>query len=218
VKKIADRKFLSLFDDKAASAISDLRFERCVFTNCVLADTKDPSKRSHVRNVQLADCSEVGCSVGPAILEDVLIDGLKTSDLFIIWGALFRHVILRGRVGSIKINALPDIDESKPDLVAPFQRARDEFYKKTDWAIDISDAVVSSFDATGIPARLFRRDPLSQAVVRRRNVEGAAWRKRVARGNPWMDTIDVVFEDDPPEDTVLVAPKAARKAKFQAMV
>jgi hypothetical protein len=40
----------------------------------------------------------------------------------------------------------------------------------------------------------------------------------VARGNPWIEILDVTFEDDPPDDTVLVAPKAARKSKRQAMI
>jgi hypothetical protein len=35
----------------------------------------------------------------------------KTADLLIVWGALFRRVTRQGRVGSIKINPYPDIDE-----------------------------------------------------------------------------------------------------------
>lgn len=54
--------------------------------------------------------------------------------------------------------------------------------------------------------------------MRRKHVTGKAWRRRVARGNPWIEILDVTFEDDPPDDTVLVAPKAARKSKRQAMI
>jgi hypothetical protein len=219
MKNIGGKKFLSLFDDRGPSVFADLSFEDCTFTNCVLADTNSPDKRSHVRNVHLTDCKAVGCSIGPAVLEDVIVEGLSTSDLLIVWGALFRHVTLRGRVGSIKINQYPDIDESNPALTKRFDRDRQGFYDATDWALDISEAIAGSFDATGIPARLIRRDPVTQAVVRRENVRGNAWRKKVAKWNTyWVDVIDVIFEDNPPEDAVLVAPRAARKTRLQQLV
>ena len=219
VQTVSNRRFLSQFDDKGPSVIENVSFDRCVFTNCVLAQTRDSGSRSHVRNVRVSNCEEVGCAIGPAILEDVVVDGLSTSDLLIVSGALFRRVTLRNRVGRIKINRYPDIDESNLQLTAPFDRASERFYAETDWALDISDAVFGSFDATGIPARLIRRDPISQVVVRRENVSGAAWRKKVATWNTyWLDVLDVIFEDNPPEDTVLVAPKGSRKARFQQLV
>ena len=219
MKNIEGQRFLCLFDDEGPSTIQDMTFSRCVFTNSVLSQTRSLDARSHVRNVRLVKCSEVGCAIGPAILEDVVVEGLTTSDLLIVSGALFRHVTLRDRVGSIKINPYPLIDESNPALTAPFDRARQQFYDATDWALDISDAIFSSFDATGIPARLIRRDPVTQAVVRRRNVRGNAWRAKAAKWNTyWLDVIDVIFEDNPPEDAVLVAPKAMRKARLQQLV
>lgn len=218
MKEIANRKFLSLFDDDSAATFADMAFDRCVFTNCVLANTRKIDRRSHVRSVTLTNTKEVGCSIGPAILEDVVVDGLETSDLLILWGAFFRRVTLRNSVGSIKVNPYPDIDESDPKLTAPFDKARDAFYARTDWALDISEAVFRSFDATGIPADLIRRDPETQAVVRRKNVTGTAWRKKLAKTNTyWPDVIDVMFEDGAP-DAVLVAPKGIQKARFKNMV
>ena len=219
MRRIADRQFVSLFDDRRASQFEDLQFERCVFTNCVLAQSTDPGVRSHVRNVEMTNCQAVGCSIGPALLENVVVDGLTTADLLIVWGALFRRVTLQGRMGSVKVNAYPDIDERNTRLCRPFDQARSKFYDATDWALDISNAVFASFDATGIPARLIRRDPVTQAVVRRANVEKGNWRKKVPAWNRhWVDTIDVIFDDDPPEDAVLVAPRAARKAKLQTLI
>lgn len=60
--------------------------------------------RSRVSNIRLTKCTKVGRAIGPAIMRDVVIEGLTTSDLLLVGGALFRHVILRGRVGSITIN------------------------------------------------------------------------------------------------------------------
>ena len=219
MKRIADRQFLSLFDDRRESRFENLQFERCVFTNCVLAQSTDPAQRSQVRNVQLTNCQAVGCSIGPALLENVVVDGLATADLLIVWGALFRHVTLKGRIGSLKLNAYPDIDERNKALALPFDQARAKFYDATDWALDISGAICGSFDATGIPARLFLRDPVTQAVVRRSNVEQGNWRRKVPAWNRhWVDVLDVIFDDEAPEDTVLVAPKAARKAKLQTLI
>jgi hypothetical protein len=128
MKEFGNRQFLSLFDDDSAAMFADRTFERCLFTNCVLANTERIDRRSTVKNVTLTDCRQVGCAVGPAILEDVLVDGLDTSDLFIVWGALFRRVTLRNRVGSIKINPYPQIDESNAKLARPFDHAREDFY------------------------------------------------------------------------------------------
>jgi hypothetical protein len=51
----------------------------------------------------------------------------------------------------------------------PFTRSREALYRSIDWALDI----------TGIPARLFRLDPESQAVVTRDRV--------TAEGRPVID-------------------------------
>jgi len=215
---LANRQFLSLFDDDSAATFADRTFERCLFTNCVLANTDRIDRRSTVTNVTLTDCRQVGCAVGPAILEDVLVDGLDTADLLIVWGALFRRVTLRHRVGSIKINPYPQIDESDATLTGPFDQARHDFYAASDWALDISEAVFRSFDATGIPARLVRRDPETQAVVRRKNIADPAWRRKLAKWNTyWPDVIDVLFEDGA-TDAVLVAPKGVAKVRLRKLV
>ena len=60
---------------------------------------------------------------------------------------------------------------------------------------------------------------MTQVVVRRKNLARCGWRKKVAPWNRyWVDIIDVIFEDDPPDDAVLVAPKAVRKTKLQQMI
>jgi hypothetical protein len=55
-------------------------------------------------------------------------------------------------------------------------------------------------------------------VVRRENIAGRAWRRKLAKSNLyWPDVIDVMFEDGA-SDAVLVAPKGIAKARFQTLV
>ena len=76
MQNVVDRQFLSGLDGGGAARLVNRRFERCLFTNCVLANTDRCDRRSSVKNVRLIDCRQAGCAVGPAILEDVVVDGL----------------------------------------------------------------------------------------------------------------------------------------------
>ncbi len=212
------QEFRNLFDKDSAATFADRSFDRCEFTNCVLSQTKRFDRRSLVRNVRLSGSTATGCSVGPAILEEVVIDGLTVSDLLIVWGAFFRRVTLKGRVGSIKVNPYPDFDEADPELAGGFDKGRAAFYAGTDWALDISEALFREFDLGGVPARLIRRDPKTQVIVRRKRAESFPWRKKVAPWNTfWPTVVELALEENDP-DFVLVAPKAARKARLQRLV
>lgn len=102
--------------------------------------------------------------IGPAVLEDVTIDGLSYSDLVVACGPVFRHVTLRRRVGAIKINAVPHMIDRSPRILADFAAARTRFYASTDWALDISEAEFREFEIEGVPADSSRsRDPGDRA-------------------------------------------------------
>lgn len=58
-------------------------------------DSEDLSKR-----VRLSNAVFRKCSVRAAVVEDVLVHGLKTSGLFQTWAAVFRHVTLRRSTAS----------------------------------------------------------------------------------------------------------------------
>lgn len=47
-----------------------------------------------------------GSSLHCAVVEDVLVDGLQTSDLHQAWGAVFKHVALRGKIGRLIVTPL----------------------------------------------------------------------------------------------------------------
>jgi hypothetical protein len=192
---------------------ADLIFYGCTFDNCALALNPNPEARTRINNVHLLDCVDVNSSIGPAILEDVTVNGLKVrGDLLILWGTLFKHVTLQGHVGSVKINAsaLCARDDKAEE---PFTRFRNTFYEQTDWALDLREGEFGTFEIAGIPARLIRRDPATQAVVTREKAMRRGWRKKVHPANTfWPFVIDLFLQDGEP-DIVLVAGKRHKKSR-----
>lgn len=207
------KTFRKLFDRDSGAVFEDMTFNKCVFDNCALSLTMSPELRSTVRNVRLKDCMSVNCGIGPAVFENVVVDGLDTNDLLILWGPLFKHVTLKGKIGEIKINMEADTD-LRPIIQEPFALARAAFYKDVDWALDISEAYFEEFAMHGVPARLVRRDPTTQVVVTREKAMQREWRSKLAASNTfWPFVIDMFLEDGEP-DIVLVAPKGKRKKDF----
>ncbi len=153
-------------------------------------------------------CEVVGFLIGPAVFEDVVVDGLRTpGDLLITWGAVFKHITLKGNIGRIMLNSVI----SPPGLAKPHeQRAFDEanaaYYATVDWALDIREARFEECDIRGIPARLIRRDPESQVVVTREKALQGKWREIDLSDTWWDVAIEFMLEDGEP-DVVLVAPK-----------
>jgi len=214
----SDRTFLQRFDRDSGAVLEGMQFTNCTFDNCALSLTKSPNLRSTVRNVQVVNCVTVNCGVGPAVFEDVVVDGLDTNDLLILWSPLFKHVTLRGKIGKIKINTAAHFVDRSLEVQRPFDQARVRFYKSVDWALDISEAEFGEFDMHGVPSRLVRRDPATQVVVTRERALQSGWRDRLSAANThWPFVIDLFLEDGEP-DIVLVAPKRKRKRDFTRLL
>jgi hypothetical protein len=217
--KYVKKRFSHLFDRDSA-VFENLAFEECLFDRCVLNVKETPTNRSLVRNVQFKDCVAINhCDIGPAILEEVIVDGLKTDDLLICWGPFFKHVTLRGKIAKVMINleAFAGMDRSHKE----FGEARRAFYERVDWALDISEAEFVEFEMDGIPARLVRRDPATQVVVTRAKAMQSGWRSKVAPWNNfWPFVINDIFLELHPDsdDIILVAPKGAKKKEFRKLL
>ena len=80
---------------------------------------------------------------------------------------LFCRVKIKGKITSFRINKCGFMTHKNPKLQLKIDAFRQEFYSRADWALDISEARLSSFDYDGIPARLFVLDTSTQFVVRR---------------------------------------------------
>lgn len=212
------KRFDGLFDRGESFLVENIQLEECDFSNCGISLTKEINRRAVVKNLQAKDCSVNWCSIGPAIFEDVSIEGLSTGDLLIFWGALFRRVVFSGEMGKLKLNHHAHFVDRAIEFQRPFDEFRSEFYSATDWALDISRAKFKEFDVRGIPARLFRRDPESQVIVTRERALNEEWRKRLEPSNNlWLFMIDL-FLSDGDADMVLVAPLGAPKKKRDTLL
>jgi hypothetical protein len=213
-----NQTFRRLYDRGDALCLEDMHFESCTFESCEFSLTKDVSRRSALRNVSIKSCSANGCGIGPSIFENVSVDGFATNDLLIVWATAFHHVTLAGEIGRVKINHWAHFVDRTEMTQAPFTRALETFYQSIDWALDISRARFKGFDATGIPAHLFRRDPETQVVVTRDLVAAENGQMLAeADDNPWLPWIRAALSDGF-NDGVLVTPLGAPKRTRDAFL
>jgi hypothetical protein len=147
--------------------------------------------------------------------EPSMICGLTTDDLLPVRGAVFRHVVLKGKIGRIKIGpwVLPGI--AKPRVQQAFDDANAAYYSTVDWAIDIREALFVTCDLSGVPARLIRRDPEAQVVVTREKALAGTWRQLNLHKTYWPVSLQW-FLDSGEADIVLVAPK--RDLKYRTLL
>jgi len=225
-----------------------LRFERCFFDNCGVSPNESGVERTRLRNIAVVDCRVWACHVYWAVVEDALVDGLKTDSgggkttPFRIEGAALKHVVLRGKIGSMAIAAAARIWRAdKPSIfVKLFQpaemawrsrqtarrtRAREidaanvRFYQEIDWALDIREAQFYSVTIQGVPSNLIRRDVATQAVITRSAAErglGDALERFPQLGDTyWPYELDRFLRRDSAQDLILVAPKRHPKYKQQ---
>lgn len=142
-----------------------------------LAGSPRPGDWSIVRDVKLIDVIQINASLDTSILEDVTVHNLKrhgASPLF-LWGCVFKRVKLSGVLSGIKINR--SAGPLHPDQ-QQWDAATVAFYDMVDWALDISEAKFRggcTFEA--IPGHLIRRNPKTQALVKRHKLEVSDWRR-----------------------------------------
>jgi hypothetical protein len=86
---------------------------------------------------------------------------------------------------------------------------------RVDWALDVREAEAAELTIIGVPARLVRRDPGNQAVVRRAAVADGKWKSIDLGKSHWQITIQEML-DGGFDDVVLIAPK--RSVNYAACV
>jgi hypothetical protein len=139
------------------------------------------------------------------------VDGFTRSGRLplVLWGSVFKHVTLRGKIGFFKLALTPDALNMTPAYVAAWRRANVEFYERLDWALDIVDAQFSfAPDLHFVPGHLVRRDPRTQLLVTREQA-----REALQSSLPWGNSslrvaLSWFLHDGPYESTVVVAAKA----------
>lgn len=214
--KVFEKQRFQGFSDRDSGALfADLQFVKCYFESCAVSITRNPQLRSTVRNVTLVNCEQRGCALDPAIVEDVLVDGLKTHGLFQTWGAVFKHVRLKGRLGRIMISPAVAPGTASSAEQRAFDEANAAYYAGVDWALDISEAEFDEGEIQGVPAKLIRRDPATQVIVTRENALRGTWRDLDLSKTHWATSLEF-FLNRGDRDVVLVAPK--RNRRFQQLL
>jgi len=172
--QFANQLFHALGDIDTGMTIQDVEFLRCDFGASSISMGRDPRLRSVVRRARIKDCRVRASFVGSAILDEVVVDGLDTGTQVTLHtlAAAFRHVTLLGRIGDIMITG-----EAPEGVQELFDAANEMFYRHVDWALDISAAEFHGCAPFAcVPYHLVRRDPETQAIVRREHVLDLAWK------------------------------------------
>ena len=209
MKTYEGQEFVKWYD-RGDAVYSGVEFVRCRFRSCAVSITEDPHRRTIVRNIRLIKCEQRGGAIDTAIVEDVLVDGLKTNGLLQTWGAVFKHTTLRGKIDRIMISPAVGAGLASPQVQRAFDSANDQYYSKVDWALDISEADFQECDLRRVPADLVRRDRDTQVVIRREKAMRGEWRKIDFGPAAWGTAISFFLERGDP-DLVLVAPKRHKK-------
>jgi hypothetical protein len=204
------REFARFYDQDSGRTYSGIEFRKCSFLSSAISITRDPKLRSTVREMKLVQCEERGCAIDAAVIEDVLVDGLKTNGLLQAWGAVFKHVTLRGKIGRIMISSAVSTGKATPAQQRAFDEANAAYYAGVDWALDITGAEFEEGEIQRVPAHLIRRDPATQVVVKREKAMQGTWRHLDLSQTHWATSLEFLLERGDP-DVVLVAPKRHRK-------
>ena len=210
MKLFENQTFQRFQDRNSAAMFSDLEFRNCHFLSGAISITLDPKLRSTIRHVKLIRCENTGGSLWPAIVEDVTVDGLKTHRLFQSWGAVFKHVVLKGKIGRVMFSPAVYAGKATKEQQQAFDDANAEYYKTVDWAMDISEGEFEECEIQCIPAHLIKRDPETQVVVTRAKAARGEWRRLDLSKTHWPISLDFLLKRGD-QDVVLVAPKRGKK-------
>src|SRR5258706_6657209 len=215
IKIYEDQKFETFYDQNSSRTFTDLEFRRCHFVSSRISMTRDPRRRTTVRNVKIIDCEQHGCALEAAIVEEGLVDGFKSHGLFQTWGAVFKHVRLQGKIGRLMTSPLVGTAMATPAQQKSFDEANTLYYSSVDWALDIREARFEEADLRGVPSRLVLRDPETQFVLTRETALQGKWKSVDLSGTYWKTAIELFIETGM-QDKVLVAPKG--NARFRPLL
>jgi len=199
---------------------ADYEFDRCTFSSVPFVYPRHPEDRAIIRNVRLTNCDVKEPMLGTVVVEDCTIENLKTHDLFMIYGAVFKHVVLRGRFGRLMFTEyLPGGSKDEEDRLrrnALFRRADESYYEHVDWALDIREAEFYECEFRYVPGHLVRRDAETQGLIRRDTLLRHDWKSPDFPLSviPWGINVELFVESNLPS-VAIVAGKRHPKFKRQ---
>lgn len=154
--------------------LSDLEARRVTVENCVAARAAEASARPRISRVRVTDLELQSSSVSGAVLEDVVIDGLRAPyGSGFVFGCEFRRVTLRGRIHGLVLNTV--LDDPDPQITASYARWHNERLNDGEWMLDLTEAT-GDITIRGYPSRFIRRNPELHAVVTAASLAAHDWR------------------------------------------
>jgi hypothetical protein len=197
------------------SVVQNVSFSKCSFDNCTVLGAEHPSQRVILRNIEIINSGQRASSIANAAIEDAVISGMGKEGRIPLfaWGAVFKHVTLRGKLSAMKLNrwVAPVPPPSKQQR---WDNANKAYYQCVDWALDLREAEFQgSLDLHCLPGSLIRRDPETQVLVKRSSLSDVDWRS-LSWGKSSFDlAIQWFLDDGLYDDVVLIASK--RTAYFK---
>jgi hypothetical protein len=210
------RDFADFYDDASDGVFSGFRFVNCRFVSCWLSISEAASRRTTFRDVELVGASQLNCGLNSAIVEDAVLEGLASErDPLFCRGAVFKHVVLRGDVDRVVLKPHPISGAEDQAVAQAFSEFRRAYYSEVDWALDISDVRCAELNIHSVPSDLVRREPRTQAIVRRDRVSVALLSDLPWLGPEFSLSLEL-FLGRGDEDVILIAPK--KKGQFSRLV
>lgn len=196
--------------------IEDVELRGCRFIQWQQPADRSPADRPSLRRVTATGCHFDACDLGPVIAEDCTVvrptfhRGIWGPQL--VGGCALRHVTIRGPVtGSLLVTYARRLGPIGAAASDPFVEANRAFYQDVDWALDISEAAFTNVDMwrSDIPSDLVRRDPETQAIMRRKDLLDARWRTLNLPDPSAALGIERFLDSELP-DTIIVASKRGK--------
>jgi len=194
--------------------LAGARFEACTFDNC--------SARGGVaRHVEVVNCTVLACWLYDLILEDCLLENLKTAlpgggrrMPFFLAGVMTRRVVIRGTIGSTIWNRPgAPLRRAEP---ADVKAAIDFYAAVDDWALDVSESRFRSVPSFrfGPPGRLVRRDPDTQPLITRHRAQAVLTSLAEDIGL-WQVVLEDFVASPWPDEIVLIPGLGGRRQAYQ---
>lgn len=211
MKTVRDARFYqerAILPAYAGAEIINASFEGCHVTAQASA-----GQWTRLSEFALTDCAQMNCSLDTCAIEDVSIHNLKRTggDPLFLWGCVFRHVTLSGRISGIKINQRVGLGSKTPIDQETWNSAIAAYYEDVDWALDIAGAAFAGgIDLDAVPGRKIRRNPETQLLVTRERLASTDWQS-LDYQNTAIDITLGFFHRDSLFDSVVVPARTASK-------
>lgn len=208
--------FECLHDRDSGRVFENLDYEKCTFDNCYFSSTLKVAKRSIARNIRFSKCTAVHSVVGSGIIENVTIENLVTKPMLHFWGTAFNKTVFKGKIDRIMISPKLKTATAPKDAQLAFDKHNANYYKRVDWALDISGAEFIECDIRGVPANLVIRDEETQMVLKRETALNIDWNNCGVKNATYFSVTSDVMNASNLADVVIVAPKRNKNFKSLA--